>query len=673
LLLALIFACSAPTFAADLPTAKVIAAEMGLGWNLGNTLEATGGPTKWGNPLPTLALVKAVKAAGFKTIRIPCNWDENSNAVDTINAAWITQVKQVVDWSIAEGLYVVLNAHWDGGWLEDNVTTAKQAEVNAKQEKYWTKIARTFKDYDQHLLFAGTNEPGHNLGDEYFKLNGVATANGTSFMTVLTSYHQTFVNAVRGTGGNNASRTLIVQGPKTDMEITNLLMTTANSKPLMPTDVIADRLMAEVHFYPFNFALMDKDENWGKMFYFWGASNYLAATAERSPGWCDEAYVDATFAKMKAQFVDNNIPVLIGEFGAVMRQTLRGTDLERHLQSRKTYYEFLAKTAKANGLIPVLWDPGFIGDLTMTVIDRETNGFYDLGAMNALRTGFGLTKLPGDETYDIGPHAMKVLYSGNGLNGQVDLGVVKPDFSAYDSIVVRAFVKGEANYDSLGSLKYGYLSLNLVTMSGGYKWADVDLGNPVMNTGWVEYSVPVSTVAKTGALVPVNPSNIQFFGLQAYSRGFHGAIYVDQIVFVDKDQNVRDTLYPFDMGVPSKFEGNVIKVSRIDLDKVEADNDWTTLTKAFDPTVAIRAPQASGSDAFRISTAPGLVRAEFVAHRAGEAKLVLKNLLGQVVATQTIDARMGANFLEMRTDYSGVGILQIELGSRRFSGKVLCN
>ena len=142
-----------------------------------------------------------------------------------------------MDYCIKDSLYVILNIHWDSGWLENRVNKANQDQVNERQNAYWTQIANYFKDYDEHLLFAGANEP--NVED-------------AAGMSVLLSYHQTFIDAVRATGGNNSSRTLIIQGPSTDIDKTNNLMNT------MPTDQIADRLMVEVHYYtPYQFLWFD--------------------------------------------------------------------------------------------------------------------------------------------------------------------------------------------------------------------------------------------------------------------------------------------------------------------------------------------------------------------------------------------------------------------------------
>jgi len=141
---------------AELPTAKEIASKMKLGWNLGNTLEAT-----WATPgNASQRLIDSVKAAGFNSVRLPCAWYHNSNKTTyVINAAYLAQVKKNVDYCIKDSMYVMINIHWDEGWLENHVTVADSASVNVMQKAYWTQIANYFKNYDHHLLFACANEP----------------------------------------------------------------------------------------------------------------------------------------------------------------------------------------------------------------------------------------------------------------------------------------------------------------------------------------------------------------------------------------------------------------------------------------------------------------------------------------------------------------------------------
>lgn len=343
-------------------TATELADEMTIGWNLGNTLEAIGGETYWGNALTTQRLIDSVKAAGFNTVRIPCSWNQYANQSNhQISAQWMARVKEVVDYCIRRDLFVVINIHWDGGWLEENCTLEKQEENNIKQAAFWLQIATTFKDYDDRLLFASANEPH--------------VADATE-MAVLLSYHQTCINTVRGTGGNNVERTIIVQGPATDIEKTNALMNT------MPTDPTPNRMMAEVHFYPYQFTLMDADENWGNQFYYWGACNHSTTDAAHNPTWGEEAFVDEMFQLMKTQFVDKGYPVMLGEFGARKRTSLTGANYDLHMKSREYYLKYVVKSSLKHGIIPVYWCAG-LGEL----FNRVTGEVLERGTVNALMAG----------------------------------------------------------------------------------------------------------------------------------------------------------------------------------------------------------------------------------------------------------------------------------------------
>jgi len=355
------------SFSQTFPTATQVASSMTVGWNIGNSLEAvwsTG--DAWSETNVNQRLIDSVKAAGFNTIRIPIAWDNHStNSV--IDAAWLTRVKQVVDYCIGRQMYVIINIHWDNGWLENNCTTSAQTAVNAKQKTYWTQIVNYFKSYDEHLLFASANEPD------------VSDATG---MTVLLSYHQTFINAVRATGGNNSQRILIVQGPGTDTEKTFSLMNT------MPTDNVTGRLMAEVHYYtPYQYCLMSTDASWGKMFYYWGSCFHSTTDASHNPTWGEEAFLDTQFQNMKSQFVDKGIPVIVGEFGVNKRLSLTGANATLHLASREYYFRYITTAARKNGLILIYWDPGFQGDNSTTLFDRLTGAQTDRSGINALMYG----------------------------------------------------------------------------------------------------------------------------------------------------------------------------------------------------------------------------------------------------------------------------------------------
>jgi aryl-phospho-beta-D-glucosidase BglC (GH1 family) len=350
-------------------TATQLAANIKLGWNIGNTLEATGGETAWGNPKVTKALIDFVKASGFNAIRIPCSWNQNMVNASTaqIKADWLARVKEVVQYCVDNNMYVLVNIHWDGGWLENNCTEASKVANNAKQKAFWEQIATSLRGFDEHLLFASANEP--NVAD-------------ATQMAVLTSYHQTFIDAVRSTGGKNAYRTLVVQGPSTDIDKTNKLMLT------LPTDKVASRMMVEVHYYsPWNFCGMEKDETWGKMFYYWGANYHSTTDTAHNATFGEEADLDKLFKSMKTQFVDKGIPVILGEFGAIRRSNLTGSDLTLHLDSRAFFLKYVVKQAKANGILPFYWDAGNLGLNTMSLFDRSNNTVYDSQALTALQDG----------------------------------------------------------------------------------------------------------------------------------------------------------------------------------------------------------------------------------------------------------------------------------------------
>ncbi len=346
-------------------TAVQLAAKMHLGWNIGNTMEAEGGETGWGNPQITESYVKFVKQTGFNAIRIPCAWDWkhlSDREKAAIDPVWLNRVKEVVKYCVDNDMYVMLNIHWDGGWLERNINQAKKDLVNAKQKALWEQIATTMRDFDEHLLFASANEPAAD--------NAEQTA-------ILNSYHQTFINAVRSTGGRNSYRVLVVQGPGTDPDKTNNLMNT------LPNDQVANRLMVEVHNYsPSQFTiLMDGDVNWGKMFYYWGAGHHSSIQPDRNATWGEESEHIRMFSLMKSKFIDKGIPVILGEYGAYKRGGSKNIplDLETHNASVDYWNNYVTKQAIQFGLKPFFWDTG-------VALDRRNNKVLDQGTVNAIIT-----------------------------------------------------------------------------------------------------------------------------------------------------------------------------------------------------------------------------------------------------------------------------------------------
>ena len=378
-------------------TAMDIAKLMYPGWNLGNTLEGgdsknlwanagVGTETSWQSTKTTQALIDAVKAAGFKSVRIPCAWvmghiTDKDNC--TIDPAWTARVKEVVDYCINDGLYVIINDHWDGGWIEHNGLTA-DTDVKATKDKLtkiWTQIANNFKAYDEHLLFAGMNEPGVGGGDGDI----IAVA---EMSNRIAEYEQAFISAVRATGGNNANRVLIVQGPNTNID--NFV---ANNYMSKITDTATNRLMVEVHFYdPYVFTDMGKDESWGKYCLYWGKNNTNGSEAGRTAdAKYNEDYVEAQMAKMKANFFDKGYPVLIGEFGANQRKAI-GEDAV-HDNSVKDYYKAVVTSAINNGCIPVAWDTN--ADIpSMTIFKRSNATVGNNNVLESIQAAVAAAKWP---------------------------------------------------------------------------------------------------------------------------------------------------------------------------------------------------------------------------------------------------------------------------------------
>ncbi len=379
-------------------TAMEVAQLMYPGWNLGNTLE--GGDSKnlwknagietetvWQNAKTTQALIDAVKASGFKSVRIPCSWvmgHITDAEACTIDADWLTRVHEVVDYCIKNNLYVIINQHWDGGWIEhDGFTAATDVDATkAKLTKIWTQIANSFKNYDERLIFAGMNEPGVGGGDANALLGTADLANR------IAEYEQTFIEAVRATGGNNAKRVLIVQGPNTDID-----KFVANNYMSKIKDSATDRLMVEVHFYdPYNFTDLSEDKDWGKYCLYWGKNNTNGSEAGRTAdAKYNEDYVEAQMKKMKTNFFDKGYPVVIGEFGANQRLAI-GKDAV-HDASVKDYYKAVVTSAINNGCVPMAWDTN--GNYpSMTIFNRAGASVSNANMLESITAGVAAAKWP---------------------------------------------------------------------------------------------------------------------------------------------------------------------------------------------------------------------------------------------------------------------------------------
>ena len=383
-------------------TAAETAHYMAPGWNLGNTLEGgnnanvftnnagTAAETAWQPTVTSKAVIDLVRQSGFKSVRIPCSWvmghiaDKESM---TIDPAWLTRVKEVVDYCIGNDLFVILNDHWDGGWLEyDGFTTG--ANVDEKKEqlrKLWTNIATAFADYDGHLIFAGLNEPGVGGASPY--VSGTLMVNQYStdtderekaFADRILEYEQVFVDAVRATGGNNARRILVVQGPK---------VAAANTAKFFDMKKLADsakgRIMVEIHNYdPYAFCQMTEDADWGKMKYYWNGYAPRRADSNRIGTAGEQNAIQRDFNNLKTAFVDNGYPVIVGEYGAVARTlaTTQGTQ-QNHDESRQYWYKFSTSYAMEAGCIPFVWDINNTGYKTIDRVNVAVGDEYNLNGI----------------------------------------------------------------------------------------------------------------------------------------------------------------------------------------------------------------------------------------------------------------------------------------------------
>ena len=369
-------------------TAMEVARLMVPGWNLGNTMEAPGSSlsveTSWQGTKTTQQVIDYVKSLGFRSVRIPCSWNCHSTN-GKIDAQWTARVKEIVDYCVNDGLYVVLNDHWDNGWIEvlgfskssSSYQPVDEATITAKAtrlKELWTQIANAFRDYDEHLLFAGLNEP--------FQEYNLFSSRHEELTPILIRYNQAFVEAVRATGGNNAQRTLVVQGPSTNI---------SSTCSYMPADKLpeaAGRLMVEVHYYDPGQFCGTYEASGDNAYYYWGAANH---GANHNPTYGEESYLDGMFTNLKDTFTSKGYPVIIGEYAALQR-SVPNDDQTKHDNSVKYYYQYLNQTAANCGIVPFAWDTNDTAGLgkesgSTTIIDRAKCTVVGTNAMEGIKAG----------------------------------------------------------------------------------------------------------------------------------------------------------------------------------------------------------------------------------------------------------------------------------------------
>ena len=366
--------------------------EMGAGVNLGNTMEAVypvsgkkdASPKDceqiWGQPETTQAYIDAVHSYGINTLRIPIAWSnaDNDDGSYTLDADYLGRVEEIVNYALNDGMYVIINDHWDNQWWGQFGACKKDADGNkvaddetraqawVRYEKYWTQIAERFQGYSDHLIFEGANEElGDRLNDviclnteakgyakpDTMSSKDVETLGGNLKLAELyemaNKINQKFVNIVRGTGGNNAYRHLLIPGYNTDID------KTVDDRFTMPNDTEENgvsKLFVSVHYYtPWDFCGDG------------GAGTYAVS---------DQKYTQKAFAKMKEKFSDKGYGIIIGECGICNPS---GVDASVTQWLNDTFTE-----AQKISAVPVLWETSQYFDRTApTMIYKDIAVFYN--------------------------------------------------------------------------------------------------------------------------------------------------------------------------------------------------------------------------------------------------------------------------------------------------------
>ena len=364
----------------DLNQSQIVEA-MGPGWNLGNQLESVTDnvpeETNWGNPVITEKLIQSVKAAGFKSIRIPVSYfakiDDDKDY--TIDSKWLDRVQEVVDYCIKNDLYAVINIHGDGyntidgSWLLCN--GKNQTEIKKKYKKVWKQIAERFKNYDEHLLFESMNE----------EFDGSYSEPNKEYYQNINDYNQIFVDTVRKTGDNNTKRWLIIPGWNTNIDYT-----AGDYGFKLPTDQYRNksidkeeqRIMISVHYYsPWDFC---GGENC--VITQWGNE---ADDPSKTSTTCDETYMKNQLNLMKTTFADKGYPVFIGEYGSIDK-----TSYDSENEYYRAYFaRKLCQLSLKNGCIPMYWDNGYNGVHGFGLFDRTTCEITQPVIIDAIMEGFG--------------------------------------------------------------------------------------------------------------------------------------------------------------------------------------------------------------------------------------------------------------------------------------------
>ena len=341
---------------------EAILEDMGLGWNLGNSLDATGGSgldteTSWSNPKTTQALIDKVKSLGFNTVRVPVSWGKHVSGDNyTIDSAWLARVKEVVDYCYKNDMYVILNIHHDtkSSASASGAGYYPRSSAYSSSEKFvtsvWSQMAEYFKDYDYHLIFETLNEPRLiGTGYEWWFNKWNIPSEVKDAIDCINKLNQKAVDTIRDTGSNNRGR--LIMCPGYDASIDGA--TVSGFK--LPTDISGNknRIAVSVHAYsPYNFAM-----NVGS-----GSTSTYTSSIKNE--------LQDLFSTLKSNFRDKGIPVVIGEFGS--------TDKNNTAERVKWATDYTA-LAKKNNIPCVLWDNNAFARYngSSIVLNSEYHGYIN--------------------------------------------------------------------------------------------------------------------------------------------------------------------------------------------------------------------------------------------------------------------------------------------------------
>ncbi|WP_238010638.1 cellulase family glycosylhydrolase [Dactylosporangium sp. AC04546] len=302
--------------------AMAAVAAMQPGWNLGNSLDATGADeTSWGNPRVTAALLDNIRAQGFNSIRIPVTWGQHMGSAPgyTVDAAWLARVKEVVDWALADGFYVVLNVHHDS-WQWINTMPSDRTNVQNRYNALWTQLAAAFRTSSPKLVLESVNEPQFT-----------GSSGDAQNAELLAALNTEFRRIVRASGGNNATRLLVLPTLHTSADQARVDELTATFNQLGDPNLIAT-----VHFYGY----------WPFSVNIAGGTRFDSAVEQDLVG---------QFDRVANAFVSRGIPVIIGEYGLLGFDRHTGT-IEQG--EKLKFFEYLGYYARSKKLTTMLWDNG---------------------------------------------------------------------------------------------------------------------------------------------------------------------------------------------------------------------------------------------------------------------------------------------------------------------------